>query len=305
VSARGGGDESSVITAAVYANSFRTLQPTTSATGLRTWLLRHESAGACDGTSHIAEDFLVASRLRRHDIDFEMSVGAHLTEVSTMMHKLSEVPRRRSSTTGDLPTPLPVPLPVDRAMELRRSTRTFTGDPMPLSHLATLAATTAGRRTGASAEGKGPSSRVCASAGALYPVDLWFAALAVTGLERGVYEYDSVTHRLDRRCGSASVDSLLRAVAAPEEVIMTSRAAVLCLLVARPWRGMRKYGPRGLRHVFLEAGGMAAHLGLVVAAMGWGGVECSSVYDDEAHAALGIDGVYEALAHAVVLGAPA
>jgi SagB-type dehydrogenase family enzyme len=76
----------------------------------------------------------------------------------------------------------------------------------------------------------------------------------------------------------------------------------LLLLVGRPWRSMRKYGARGMRHVFLEAGAMAEHVHLAATALGLGSVDCSSVYDDEAHEALGMDGLYEALLHVVVVG---
>jgi SagB-type dehydrogenase family enzyme len=67
---------------------------------------------------------------------------------------------------------------------------------------------------------------------------------------------------------------------------------------------MRKYGNRGMRYVFLEAGAMAAHIELATTALGLGCVQCGSFYDDEAHEAMDFDGVYEALAHAVIIGVP-
>jgi nitroreductase len=59
-----------------------------------------------------------------------------------------------------------------------------------------------------------------------------------------------------------------------------------------------------MRHVFLEAGAIAEHVNLAAAALGIGSVDSSSFYDDEVHEALGIDGVFEALVHAQVLGVP-
>jgi nitroreductase len=57
-----------------------------------------------------------------------------------------------------------------------------------------------------------------------------------------------------------------------------------------------------MRHALLEAGAIAAHINLAAAALGLGSVDCSSLFDDEVHEALGVDGIYEAVVHAVVVG---
>ena len=69
-----------------------------------------------------------------------------------------------------------------------------------------------------------------------------------------------------------------------------------------PWRSMRKYGARGMRFLFLEAGAIAQNLNLACAGLGLGSLDCASLYDDEVHEALGADGLYEALLHAVIVG---
>jgi SagB-type dehydrogenase family enzyme len=68
---------------------------------------------------------------------------------------------------------------------------------------------------------------------------------------------------------------------------------------------MRKYGNRGLRFLFLEAGAMAQNIHLACEALGLGSFDCASVYDDEVHEALGIDGLHESLLHTVIIGAGA
>jgi SagB-type dehydrogenase family enzyme len=91
----------------------------------------------------------------------------------------------------------------------------------------------------------------------------------------------------------------------PDELISLGRANVVFLLVGRPWKTMRKYGARGMRFLFLEAGAITQHINLAAVAAGFGSVECGSVYDDEVHEVLQLDGVYEAVLHSVVVGAPA
>jgi SagB-type dehydrogenase family enzyme len=88
----------------------------------------------------------------------------------------------------------------------------------------------------------------------------------------------------------------------PDEQISVSRANAVFLLIGQPWKSMRKYGPRGLRLLFLEAGAISQNVHLATAALGLGSVDCASVYDDEAHEVLGLDGLHEVLLHVLILG---
>jgi len=196
---------------------------------------------------------------------------------------------------------------VSEAIRQRRSVRTYTGEPVPLSWVATLAFAAEGvtHTTASGDSGVEMALRSAPSAGALYPVELRLAALRVTDLACAVYAYDAQRHELVTVGDETALDGLMESLAVADEIVMCSQAALVCLFVARPWRSMRKYGPRGMRHVFIEAGAMAENVNLAAVALGLGAVDCSSVYDDEAHEALGIDGVYEAVVHAQVLGTPA
>lgn len=292
-----GGDE---VTGAVYFNNFRTVHPGVRATGVRTNGFAHEAAGD-PALARPAEEFLVASRLIRRDIGFDLSVGAYFSPSGMAMSS------RVGEEDGEalpLPDPVPLTLQLGESIRRRRSVRAYTGDPMPLPHLAALAAASCGV-THRDPDNPRFRFRASASAGALYPVDLWVVALRVDGLPRGGYAYDPLQHGLRERVPAAGVETLLGSLAVPDDLIMVSRACLLVLYIARPWRSMRKYGARGMRHVFLEAGAMAAHLNLAAAALGFGSVDCSSVYDDEAHEALDVDGVHETLVHATVVGVPA
>ena len=282
--------------AAVYSNSFRTLTRSLGATGLRTHAVRYDSLAHGDG-ARSAEEFLVNSRLRRRDVEFEASVAAYYSEsTGTMLSLLGR--QSHSGAEIALPAPEPMPMATGVAIRRRRSVREYTGDDMPVKHLATLLAAGCGVT-----DSRGVLAlRSTASAGALYPVELYVAALRVDEVERGVYGYGAREHELVRV--GADADRLLEAIVAPDDAITLGQANLVCLLVGRPWRSMRKYGARGMRHVLLEAGAIAAHLHLACVALGYGSVDCSGVYDDDAHEALGIDGVYEALLHTVIVGVP-
>jgi SagB-type dehydrogenase family enzyme len=288
-----------LVSAAVYANSFRTVQRTARATGLRTYSLRQDALRHA-GDHRVAEEFLVNSRLRRRDVEFESSVGAYFTEAGATMASLVGHSARPAENAVQLPAPLPLAMSVSAAIQQRRSVRSYTGEPIPLDYLATLAFAAEGVTHGGEM-----ALRSAPSAGALYPVELRLAAMRVDDLPRAVYSYDAQRHELQPIGGETALDGLLASLAVADDVVMCSQADLICLFVARPWRSMRKYGPRGMRHVFLEAGAMAENVNLAAVALGLGAVDCSSVYDDEAHEALGMDGVYEAIVHAQVLGTPA
>jgi SagB-type dehydrogenase family enzyme len=301
-----GGDRRYVSAAsgAVFGNSFRTTEPWLSSTAFRGFSARHDSARLA-ASGRTAEEFLVNTRLRRRDVEFEASVATYFTEPSAMMVALGGLDGRLGGRQVELPEPIDLQMSLTEAVRRRRSVRSYTGDPVSLRYLATLLKAACGVTAGPDESTGGIALRSTPSGGALYPVSVHVVAFGVDGLDRATYLYDPRADRLRETGSAASVDAVLGAQAAPDDVIMTSNAAALLLLVGRPWRAMRKYGDRGMRHVFLEAGTMAEHLHLAAAALGLGTVDCAGLYDDEVHEALDVDGVYEALVHAVVVGTPA
>lgn len=293
-----------IATATLYGNSFRTVEPYVGSTGLRPHSLRSDAAHPAPS---VAEEFLVASRLRRRDVEFEVSVAAYFSQSADAMTRLVGVERRRGFGFVKLPAATLLEMTLGEAIRRRRSVRSFTGESLPLPYLSAICRAACGI-TGELPGRDGATSitaRATPSSGALYPVDLQVVALRVGDLMRGVYVYDPRQDALWQTGEADAADRVLSTLAAPDGVIQTSQAAALCLLVARPRRAIRKYGERGLRHILIEAGAIAQQIALSCAALGVGSVDSSSIYDDEAHEALGIDGEGEAVVHLVVLGIPA
>jgi SagB-type dehydrogenase family enzyme len=287
---------------AVYVNAFRPLEPSFKATALRTHALRYDALR--DAQHRPAEEFLVNSRLRRNDVEFGASVSGYFTEPSVGVLPFVGREGQRGTARIELPPSTAVRLGLGETIARRRSVRAYTGDPMPFAYLASILRLACGI-TGYGGDGGEVALRATPSGGGLYPIELHIVALRVTGLSSMTAVYDAKEDVLWQTGGPEAVDAVLAAVAAPDEAIMMSAATAVTLLVARPWRAMRKYGPRAMRHVFLEAGAIAEHVNLAATALGVGCVDSSSFYDDEVHEALGVDGVYETLVHGQVLGIPA
>jgi hypothetical protein len=131
--------------------------------------------------------------------------------------------------------------------------------------------------------------RAAGSAGGLFPLELYVAALGVPGLPDGVHWYDPVGHAL-RQVGPPPVGE-----------------ATTLILTGIPWRTGWRYAERGLRHIYWDAGTMLSHT-LLLATSGGLAPRLFTRFDDGGIARLvGADGVQEfplALA-ALGPGAPA
>jgi SagB-type dehydrogenase family enzyme len=208
-----------------------------------------------------------------------------------------------------LPTSVRLRREVGDTIETRRSCRLYTGDSISLAYLATLvrhaAEITAWEEVELlSGERESIGFRSAPSGGALYPIDLYCIAQRVDRLPRRVYRYSPRRDVLIEVAPADTADAILKAFAVPEDLINLLSAAAIFLLMGHPWRSLRKYGSRGGRYLFLEAGGIAENIHLSAHALGLGSVACASVYDDEIHEALKVDGIFESLLHTIVVGQP-
>lgn len=302
------GGNAHLLRGAVYANSFKPIATCVRSTGFRTNALRYRDLEMSE-LSREGEAFLLRSMLRRHDRETERSIANYFTDETVVMLSLLDGNQYVGLPRVELPTVARLELSLGEAIGWRRSVRTYTGDSIPLDQLTALVLCSAGVTCHVDVElhsgGESTLSfRSAASGGGLYPVSLLVAALRVDGLPRGVYRYDPSGHCLVQVNDPSAVEALLPCFAVSDDALSLSRASAIFMMIARPWRSMRKYGDRGLRYIFIEAGEMAAHINLAAVALGLGSVDCASIYEDEAHRVLELDGLQEAIVHTVVVGVP-
>lgn len=291
---------------AVDENSTRELAVWGDATALCTAGLRYRMLSFSQ-TRRLAEDFLVNTRNVRDNREAEASILHYFEDVSTFMLAMSESTESGNLRAVRLPDSVPLRMELGDAIRQRRSHRLFTGDPVPLDYLAAVirgAIGTTGEADVDLATGRQVTLkfRSTPSGGRLFPVQLFIAAVNITKLKKAVYRYDASRDSLLEVGEADVVDRLIASISTPEEILSASRANAVVLLVAKPWRTMRKYGARGMRFVFMEAGYIAQNIHLVCTGLGLGSVDCASVYDDEAHEALELDGLFETLVHTVLIG---
>jgi len=299
---------------AVFESTLKTLDPWYGSSGFRTNHAKFRSA-AFDRGERLAETFLLNTKLHRFDHETPASVTHYFADESQLVLSLNGLEAAPSGAVIDLPPSLPLSLQLSRCLSTRRSRRTFTADPIPLSAVATLCRAAAGvTGTGrVPLRGENPaegeiSFRSAPSPGGLYGVDLFIVAQHLRGLERGLYLYQPRRDKLlllKTQARDGIVDRVIAASAYPDQNMTNSRASFIALLVARPWKLVRKYGDRGLRYLFMEAGEMTQNLHLAAVALGYGSVESASFYDDEMNEAIGMDGGTATTVHMVLIGVPA
>lgn len=141
--------------------------------------------------------------------------------------------------------------------------------------------------------------RTYASAGALYPIEIYLACAGGEWIDPGVYHFHPLEKSL-RKIRSGDVRRyLIRATGGRESVAL---APVTVLLSGIPWRTTWKYDARGYRHLFWDAGMILANLLALAASGGHAAEAILGFVDRDMNALLGLDGRSEMALAAVPLG---
>ncbi len=147
--------------------------------------------------------------------------------------------------------------------------------------------------------GEGPTYfRAAMSAGNLHPVEAYVVAGDVRGLDPGVHHFAPLEVGLTSlRAGDHR--GVLRVAAAEPRV---ANAPATIVLTGLPWRTGWKYGERGWRHLYWDAGTMLANLLVAADALGIRARVLLGFVDRLVEGLVGADGSSELALALVVLG---
>ena len=129
--------------------------------------------------------------------------------------------------------------------------------------------------------------RTYASAGALYPVEVYVVCGELDGLGAGVYHYLPHGDQLVRLREGDHRPSLVRASAEDPAVV---HSPVVLALTGIPWRTAWKYAERGYRHLFWDAGMIVANLLALAASVDVPARVVVGFADREVELLFGLDG---------------
>ncbi len=169
---------------------------------------------------------------------------------------------------------------VEEALARRRSIRAYSGDSLTLEEVSQLlwaahGITAPWRERRAQ---KYVTGATAASAGGLYPLEVYLVVGDVEGLDKGVYRYKTGVHVLEKvKEGDVRVD--LANAALGEECV--EDAAINIVFTAVYERTTVKYGERGRRYVHMEVGHAAENVYLQTVSLGLGTVAIGAFFDDK------------------------
>lgn len=180
----------------------------------------------------------------------------------------------------DLPEPvLEGPMPLEQALLKRRSERSYSDAGLSMQEISQLLWSAQGISGGR-------QFRTAPSAGALFPLELFVAAGVVKGLDPGIYRYIPEDHALEpKKSGDKRRD--LWASALRQSPVKDAPAVFVFAAVFERTTG--KYGSRGRRYVFMEAGHAAQNMCLQAAALDLGAVTIGAFDDSGVEKVLGLN----------------
>lgn len=194
---------------------------------------------------------------------------------------------------------LPMPelsgvITLEQALASRRSIREYRSEPITMRELAQLLWSAYGiteTRWG---------FKTTPSAGATYPLEIYAVVRNVEGLEPGAYRYLPHSHELEQTRAGELNQELYSAALEQEWVLKAQLNIVITAVYSRT---TRRYGERGVRYVFMEAGHACQNVYLQATALGLGAVAIGAFNDDEIARIVGA-GEEEHAIYMIALGRP-
>ena len=201
-----------------------------------------------------------------------------------------------------LPQPFfPLPQSLGETLITRASVRNFSSAPVSFLHVGTLLQYSYGVTRSNEGTPFPRPFRTVPSGGALYPLEIFVHAQNVDGLPPGLYQYNPSHNHLSCLRKGDQTSQIAQAVVQPSVI---QESSIHIFLTAIFQRSTFKYGDRGYRFVFLEAGHVAQNLNLVSSALGLGTLNIGGYFDREIDDWLGIDGVEFATVYMLAIGMP-
>ncbi len=175
---------------------------------------------------------------------------------------------------------------LQEVIESRRSLREYSDAPLSLAELSYLLWSTQGVSR---AIPDRATFRTVPSAGARHAFETILVANRIDGLEPGTYQYLALEHRLMQLDIAPGLADRMADACLGQKMVADSAATFVW--VAERTRMAWRYGERGTRYLFLDAGHVCQNLYLVAESIGAGACAIGAFDDGRVNELLGLDGV--------------
>lgn len=161
---------------------------------------------------------------------------------------------------------------IEQTLQRRRSVREYSNVPLALKEIAQLAWSAQGITDEAT------GFRTAPSAGATFPIEIYFLISGMEDVPDGVYRYNYRTHTLEKIIDGDRRQELFEVALRQPSIINAPVVMVITGVVART---EQRYGGRALRYVYMEAGHVAQNVYLQGVALDIGTVVMGAFQDEK------------------------
>ena len=185
---------------------------------------------------------------------------------------------------------------VRKIIEQRKSIRNYSPAPLTLDQMSYLLWCTQGVQT----VFKGTTLRTVPSAGARHAFETYLLINNVDGITPGLYRFLAMEHSLI----NISLDKYIadKITKACLNQIFIKSSAVTFIWIAVPYRMNWRYGERGYRYLYLDAGHVCQNLYISAESINCGTCAIAAYLDDELNQILGLDGKEEFVIYLATVG---
>src|SRR5664280_702172 len=187
-------------------------------------------------------------------------------------------------------------IPLAKAVKNRISHRNYIGDPLTLEELSFLLWATQGVRL---VEG-GNTFRNVPSAGCRHSMETYLAVFNIDGLQKGVYRYLPLSHRLILEFKENELEQKLINATFGQQ--FAGLSAVTFVWTSIPNRMEWRYGPVSHKVIAMDAGHAAQNLYLACEAINSGTCAIAAYNQEYVDELLGLDGVDEFVIYLAPVG---
>lgn len=185
---------------------------------------------------------------------------------------------------------------LEESIQKRKSQRNFSSESLDLNELSSLLF------WGAGITAPGPTEdehrRAYPSGGGRYPIEIYFAALNVENLEKGIYHYNVLEHSAEfmQKTSKEKIQAL-------SFYEFTSFASAVFFFTLIPSRSTNKYGNFGYKIGLIEAGHIAQNMYLISSALDLKSTSIGAFKDIQATCELlDVDGQNEVPFYSFIVG---
>lgn len=242
------------------------------------------------------------------EVDNELSIGERFHYetsltwrgvIGDLFRKKPEMPSQYKNYPKVKVIKLPEPdhhgMPLEEAIGKRRSVRNYSGKPITLFQLSQLLFSA----QGITGKMYNKHLRTAPSAGALYPFEIYVIANNVEDLPQGIYHYAVLNHTLEL---IETGDFRKEITSAGLKQEMLGDAGITFVLSAIFDRARCKYGERGVRYVYIEAGHISQNIYLQAVSLGLGSVSVGAFLDNKVNDLIDVDGQKEVVVYLHAVG---